>query len=113
MSFYLERAIRAKALLTRRGKTITLNRTTGETIDPVTGTVTGGVSDNQTTVGVIKPYKKELIDGKLIQTGDKEAVIAYDVQPLHTDKIENMEIVNITEVKPADQVIIYRVQVRA
>ena len=113
MSFYLERAIRAKALLTRRGKTITLYRITGESTDPVTGIVTGGVPDNQTTVGVIKPYKKKLIDGKLIQTGDKEAIIAYDVQPLHTDKLENMQIVNITEIKPADQVILYRLQVRS
>lgn len=112
MTFYSELAAVAVELLTEFGQAITLTRTTGKSIDPVTGVATPGTSADQETVGVIKPYAKGLIDGTLIQVGDKEAIITATIEPLTSDRINGMQIVNITEINPAGTVLVYKVQVR-
>ena len=112
MTLYSDLANVAVELLTEFGQSITLTRTTGETTDPVSGAVFQGASADQLTTGVMKPYAKNLIDGNLIQVGDKEVVLSPTVAPLTTDRINDMQIVNITEINPAGTVLIYKVQVR-
>jgi hypothetical protein len=112
MTFYSELAEVAVELLTEFGQAITLTRTTGKSIDPVTGAITPGTSDNQPTIGVIKPYAKNLIDGTLIQVGDKEVILSPAIAPLTSDTINGMQVVNITEINPAGTVLVYKVQVR-
>ena len=112
MTFYTEMAGVAVELLTEFGQAATLTRTTGKVIDPVTGAITPGTSNDQATIGVIKPYAKNLIDGTLIQVGDKEVVLSPTIPPLTSDTINGMQIVNITEVNPAGTVLVYKVQVR-
>jgi hypothetical protein len=113
MTFYSDMAEVSVELLTEFGQTITLERTTGKSTDPVTGIITGGTPDNQETVGVIKPYKQSLIDGTVIKAGDKEAILSPEVEPLMTDTINGMQIVNIDEINPAGTVLAYKLQVRA
>ena len=112
MTFYSEMAAVAVELLTEFGQAVTLTRRTGKSIDPVTGAITPGTSSDQSTIGVIKPYAKNLIDGTLIQVGDKEAILSPAITPLTSDTINGMQIVNITEVNPAGTVLVYKVQVR-
>ena len=79
----------------------------------MTGVVTPGSEDNQETVGVVKPYKQSLIDGTIIKMGDKEAILSPEVEPLMTDTIEGMQVVNIDKINPAGTVLAYKLQVRA
>ena len=113
MTFYSDMADVAVELLAEFGKTITLERITGGSTNPVTGVVTPGSEDNQETVGVVKPYKQSLIDGTIIKMGDKEAILSPEVEPLMTDTIEGMQIININKIDPAGTVLAYKLQVRA
>ena len=112
MTFYSELAEVAVELLTEFGQAVTLTRTTGKSIDPVTGDITAGTSDDQETIGVIKPYSESLIDGTLIQVGDKEAIIMATIAPLTSDRINGMQIIKIIKINPAGTVLVYKVQVR-
>ena len=113
MTFYSELADVAVELLTEFGKEITLERTIGGSGHPVTGVVTTGTPNDQVTIGVVKPYEKNLIDGTIIQAGDKEVILSPEIEPLMTDTIDGMQIVNIIEINPAGTVLVYKVQVRA
>ena len=113
MTFYSDMAEVAVELLTEFGQSITLTRTTGGGIDPVTGAITPGIDDSKVTTGVITSYDKELVDGTLILSTDKRVVLSADVQPLITDTINGMRIINIDEKNPAGTVLEYIVQVRS
>ena len=117
MTFYSDMAEVAVELLTEFGKTITLERTTGKSTNPVTGIVTPGSEDNQETVGVIMPIKRPFADGFINQTiiseANRQAILAPNVEPLITDKINGMEIVNIDEISPAGTVLAYRLLVKS
>ena len=113
MTFYSEMADVALELLTEYGRSITLTRTTGGSIDPVTGAIIAGASDDQVTIGVIKPYQASLIDGTLIKASDKEVILSSSIAPLMTDTINGMQIVKIDEISPAGTVVVYKVQVRS
>lgn len=116
MSFYDDMAAVATDLLTKFGQPITLRRNVGASVDPVTGAVTSGTSDDQATVGVLRIYPAKLVDGTRIQAGDRELVIDASVQPLMTDKpvLGGMDwtIVAIETASPAGIPLVYFIQVR-
>ena len=117
MAFYDDMAATALELLTEFGVTITLPRTTGGSIDPVTGSVIAGTDASVTTTGLIKPYPDNLIDGTRIMQGDRELVLSNEQDPLPTDTPtiggENWSIVSIKTIKPDDATpVVYFCQVR-
>ena len=111
-SFYLKMAATANRLIDKFGQTVMIERTTGETIDPVTGVITAGVTEYFYPRGVFKPYAENLIDGTRILKTDIELVLDNTVKPEMTDKIEGVSIINIEEINPAGTPLIYKLQVR-
>ena len=115
-SFYFRMAETAKRLIDRFGQTVEIKRQTGEIIDPVTGEVTPGTEESFYPNGVLKPYKKSLIDGTRIQKDDLELVLDNTVKPITSDepKIngEYFTVVNVSSIAPGGTPLIYKVQVR-
>lgn len=116
MSFYDDMAATALELLNEFGQSVTLTRRTGNSIDPITGTVTAGTDASVITTGLIKPYPDSLVDNTRILSGDKEIVLSNQYVPTMTDKPringEDWIIVNIKTINPAGTPVCYFVQVR-
>lgn len=117
MSFYDSTALTASNLLERYGKPFAFKRTTGGSIDPVTGAVTPGTVATYSSNGIFKKISKEdLIDGTLIEKGDKMLIIDDTFEPKLTDTVtvngSNWNIVDITPLEPGGQAVIYYVHVR-
>lgn len=117
-TFYQDMAAVALELLQEFGASVTLPRESGGSVDPVTGVVTPGSDDTQTTTGLLKPYPDSLIDGTRILATDKMLVLSDEVEPLMTDTPQMGgstfgSVVSIKTVSPAGTPICYFVQVRA
>lgn len=116
MSFYQDMADVALELLDEFGAAVTLQRTTGASVDPVTGEITSGTDASVVTTGLIKPYPDRMIDGTRILQGDRELVLSDEQTPVASDKIvvggENWSIVNIKTISPAGIPVCYFCQVR-
>jgi hypothetical protein len=116
MAFYDDMAATATELLAEFGAPIAITRETGGSRDPVTGVETPGTVETFTPSGVLKPYPARLIDGTLIQAGDRELIIDASMTPLMTDRplVSGREwaIVRITTVNPAGTPIVHRLQLR-
>jgi hypothetical protein len=117
MSFYDSTADTASKLLKKFGKPHEFKRTTGGCIDPVTGAVTPGVVTTFNPNGVFKKITKDdLVDGRLIQQGDKMLIIDDTFEPKLTDTVTingaDWQIVDVTPVEPGGQAVIYYIQVR-
>ena len=116
-AFYTEMADVAVELIDEFGATVTLNRVTGETYDPVTGEVTPGADDSKQTNGVLVDFPLKLIDGTRILSTDKQLIIDGTVEPLMTDEPEMFgekfgSIVHIDKKSPAGVPLVYFLQVR-
>lgn len=113
---YTKPAATALKLLTKFGKTVTLARTTGNSIDPITGIAIDGTDASVTTTGLIKNYADGVIDGARILSGDKELVLSNEQVPTLTDQVtidsQTWSIVAIKTISPADAVVCYFCQVR-
>lgn len=113
---YAKMAATALKLLNKFGQDTVLARSTGNSIDPITGAVTAGTDASVTTTGLIRNYKDDVIDGTRILTGDKELVLSNEYEPTLTDQVtigsETWSIVGIKTIKPADTVICYFCQAR-
>ncbi len=116
MTFYSGLATTAKDLLTKYGQVITITRTAGGSIDPVTGAVTAGSSVAYLPQGVLKEYKSNLIDGTRILATDRELVIDDTIKPELTDTISIGGIlwtpISVSASNPAGTPLVYRIQVR-
>lgn len=116
MTFYSDLAATARTLLETYGQAVTITRTTGETIDPVTGDVTAGTDTEYTPNGVLRPFPNELIDETRITSSDRELVLDDTVEPLMGDLVtidgEDWNIQRIIGTKPAGTALVWRVQVR-
>lgn len=116
MSFYDEMAATATELLTEFGAPVTLTRVTGGRIDPITGVVTPGTDDTQTTIGMLKKFPDNLIDGTRIQSGDRTLILDASVEPLMTDRPviggQEWTPVSIETVNPAGTPLVYFVHSR-
>jgi hypothetical protein len=117
VSIYDKQANTALKLLSKFGTDITLKRTTGDSVDPVTGTITAGTDASVPTTGLLRPYPDHVIDGKRIMSGDRELILSYEQMPLPSDRVvidgEEWSIIGMKAIKP-DLVaaVVYFVQVR-
>lgn len=84
--FYNSLAETGKELIDEYGGNVTLERITGEIINPVTGKITEGTNDSKITKGLLLNYKDSLIDGTMIKLGDRLLLINNSIIPLKTDK---------------------------
>jgi len=117
MSFYDNAAATAAKLLQKFGKAFEFKRPTGGSIDPVTGAVTPGTVTIFRPNGIFKRITKDdLVDGTLIQKGDKMLIIDDTFKPEFTDTVTingaNWQIIDVTPVDPAGQAVIYYIQAR-
>jgi hypothetical protein len=116
VTFYVGLAKVAKDLLTKRGQTITISRSSGSTSDPVTGATTSGTPTNYFPKGILKEYKSTLIDGTRILATDRELVLDDTVEPLMTDTIiiggESWTPIMPGVNNPAGTPLVYKIQVR-
>lgn len=85
---YADEIAVAKELLAEYGASAVFSRTTGETFDPVTGTTTGGTSNNFTLSAARFTYRQNEIDGQSVQRGDFRLICATgDGAPAIGDKV--------------------------
>jgi len=114
--FYTNIAATASRLIAEYGKPITIKRTTAGAYNAITGVTTAGTTATFTPQGIFQTIKSELIDGTLIQRGDKMFIIDNSFSPLMSDKVtissQDWDIVNIREVEPAGTALVTFVQVR-
>lgn len=116
-TFYDDMAATAIDLLTEFGQSITLNRKSGNSIDPVTGAEVAGSDASVITTGLIKPYPDSVVDGTRIMASDRMVILTNEQAVLSTDKLvisgEYWRIVDIKTVRPdSTTVVVYFVQVR-
>lgn len=114
MSFYDDMSQVATELLTEFGTSIFVTRD-NSTADPVTGVKSGG-SVSFTLVGLVNPYKDQLIDGSTILASDRLLVSDSKVAPLINDVVRwlgsNYIVVNVTTTAPAGAPVVYFSQLR-
>ena len=114
--FYPRMAATASRLIGKYGQAISIKRTTGDTIDPVTGITTAGTSSTLTTTGILQRYPDSLIDGTRILTSDRLAILAPTFEPTLEDTLsfggKDWTIASIQTANPAGTPLVYFVQVR-
>jgi hypothetical protein len=115
-AFYNSIAATASKLITKFGAVGEIKRTTGGTIDPVTGVPTAGTTITYTPNTIVQKYADELIDGARILSSDRMIILDNTIEPISTDTItiggENWSIVSIRESNPAGIPLVYFVQAR-
>ena len=100
------------------GQSMTLTRVSGGVLDPVSGTITGEVTQTWTVYGVTKSYKYSDINasGGLVLSGDKLALIGATVKPVPGDKLTIMggiwNVIAVDELSPQGEALLYYVQIR-
>lgn len=118
MSFYDELALDADLLLQEFGAPATLTRTTLGPRDPATGTA-GSVTVSADVRAAVFDYATRLVDGTLIQLGDKQAllsVVGLTLVPAPSDVFAwqglTYQVVRVVQTAPAGQAVLYDMQVR-
>jgi len=115
-AFYNGLAATAARLITKFGAVGTITRTTGGSVDPVTGDTTAGTTVTYSPNTIVQRYADELVDGTRILSSDRLIILDNTIEPLTTDKItirgENWTIVSINESRPAGIPLVYFVQAR-
>lgn len=90
--------------LVKAGNPVTLPRTTGGEVHPVTGFVIAGVDATVITKGVLRNYSDSMVDGARILSGDRELVLGNEQVVTPSDKPtiggEQWAIVNLKTLKP-------------
>lgn len=122
-AFYNNLAATAARLITKFGAVGTIKRTTGGSVDPVTGDTTAGTTVTYSPNTIVQRYSDEII-GSSPRSGIATNILASDrliilddtIEPLTTDTItirgENWKIISITESRPAGVPLVYFVQAR-
>lgn len=103
-----------------KGRNITVRYAGSDQVyDPENDTFTSGTDTDVTVKGVFTQFRKKDIDGELIKLTDKRVLIAgtaLDNAPDNNSKIVDggdvYQVINTDAVQPADEVILYMVQVR-
>jgi hypothetical protein len=115
-TFYTSMAATASRLLKKFGMTITIKRTTGGSISPVTGAVVAGSTASYTPQGLVQRYRDDQVDGTRILSSDRLVIVDNTVEPLTTDKItlssQDWSIIDVKESKPSTIGIVYFIQAR-
>ena len=112
---YVASAATAARMMMKFGQAITLRQAVQGAYDPATGSVTQTVTDVSRN-GAVFDYGAKLVDGTLIQQGDKQLYMEPGVIPSvqHRVVIGGVEygIVTIKEINPAGVPILYELQLR-
>ncbi|EKB5404246.1 hypothetical protein OOP60_004697 [Salmonella enterica] len=108
---------RGTALIKKYGYSLSLVRPAKSGIDPATGDrLAGEESLLYSVTGIDQQYRQSEIDGTLIKTGDKKILLTAETVPEQgdylTDGLSQWNIITITPVKPANDVLLYSLQVR-
>lgn len=108
---------RGTALIKKYGYSLSLVRPAKSGIDPATGDrMDGEDSLLYSVTGIDQQYRQSEIDGTLIKTGDKKILLTAETAPEQgdylTDGLSRWNIITITPVKPANDVLLYSLQVR-
>lgn len=122
-AFYNSMAATASKLITKFGAVGEIKRTTGGSINPVTGAVTTGTTVTYTPNTIVQKYADELVGSSPrsgistnILAGDRLIILDDTIEPLTTDTItirgENWKIISVTESSPAGIPLVYFVQAR-
>lgn len=120
MSFdYDDAAADADELLTEFGQACVLDSVTTGAYDPATGEA-GTTSAVHTVVAVILAYPQHFIDGSLILSGDKRALVSpvgLTVAPKPGDTLTDAyqteyKVIDAKELAPAGTVVLWTLQVR-
>lgn len=115
-AFYTSMAATAKKLLTKFGMDVPIKRTSGGSVNPVTGATVAGTTTTYTPKGLVQRYAEDLIDGTRILASDRLVIVDNTIEPLTTDKVtldsQDWTIVSVEEAKPATVGVVYFIQAR-
>ena len=113
--FYTKLASTASRLIKKYGQTLYIVKT-GDSTDPVTGVTTSVTKPNIKVNGILQKYPDSLIDGTLIKSSDRLAVIDGGSKPLIDDRMriesQNWAIESIQASNPAGTALVFFVQCR-
>lgn len=108
----------AKRLIETKGRMVSIVYRSQGIYNPTNDDIAGASSETVDVYGVFLDYDERNIDGTLIRQGDKKMLLAAkNIQrPIINDIINDGEIeysiVNIKELAPGDETIIYQLQLR-
>lgn len=110
-------AARAVLQIRDKGRAANLIYKDQGTYSPSNDTVSGASLEEIEVKTVITNYRDSAIDGVMILTGDRQAVIAANVvKPrigdILNDQGQEYAIVNVIEIGPGDTPLVYKLQIR-
>jgi hypothetical protein len=98
---------------------MTLTRVSGGTYDPVAGSTTGATTQTWTVYGIETAFRDGLTmsAGTLIQSGDRQAVVAADqATPVPGDSLTiggvAWKVIAVSPVNPAGTALLFKLHVR-
>lgn len=118
MSFYTDLRSTAHGLLRDKGATLTLTKKTSGAYSQSTGAATVTETTYSITAAVFD-YPQRVIDGTLIQQGDKKVLVSAqgltvdpDVDDAVTISSVSHQVVRARKISPAGEIVIWELQVR-
>tara|TARA_R110000796_G_scaffold42012_5_gene104144 strand:+ start:1162 stop:1521 length:360 start_codon:yes stop_codon:yes gene_type:complete len=115
-AFYDSMAATAAKLITKFGAVGTLTRTTGGSVNPVTGAIIAGTTVTYSPNTIVQKYSDDIVNGTRILSSDRLIILDNTIEPLTTDVItirgENWTVISIAESRPAGIPLVYFVQAR-
>ncbi len=116
--FYLRRRLVALGLLERYGTSVTLRHCQPGTYDPASGQNSPTWSQ-YSLAGLVRDYRQEQVDGSLVQSGDREIVLAAAADipaPAPGDRLElgghTYTIVQVKTLEPGGLPLLHQCQIR-
>jgi hypothetical protein len=116
---YEKLAQTALNLIRSNGSALTSRKKAAGTFDPATNEITGQSPASYSVFGIFETINKNLIDGVNIKREDKIILlsvegleVAIEEKDVIIESNVNWNIVNVEEVKPANKIIYYKLQVR-
>lgn len=118
MTEYTRSIATALRLITKKGQAVTITYRSGGSYNQATGGLTV-TETTATAYGVVTQYSNSDIDGELIRQGDLMLIVAASgvTKPSVDDDVTLADsteytIKSVTDVSPANESVIYRLQLR-
>lgn len=119
MSFnYSQTAANAARLIQRFGSSVAMSRTVPGAYNPANGAPAAGTTTEQTVQAVVLDYPHAYIDGALIRSGDRRALVAAvgvtapQAGDTFTWKSQDLVVISVKELGPSGVAVLYTLQVR-
>lgn len=118
MSFdYSNIAKTALAQIADKGRAVQILYQTEGTYDPANDSVAGASESSVTVRALVTNFNKRDISAGLVEANDLQVMIAAQgaTKPKTGDKVvdgEEFRVVTVTEIKPGDTALLYKLQVR-